>query len=103
MKAQGLCAPLPDIRVLTELSYRQYTWSMPNAASRKRAPRREERVSRTYRLPLSKLRAAKRALGAATATETIERALDLAVFQRELVDGTRAMLGIKITPPDAER
>ena len=55
---------------------------MPNAARRKRAPRREERVSRTYRLPLSKLRAAKRALGAATATETIERALDLAVFQR---------------------
>jgi hypothetical protein len=50
-----------------------------------------------------KLRAAKRALGAATATETIERALDLAVFQRELVDGTRAMLGIEITPPDGER
>lgn len=76
---------------------------MPNAARRKRMPRREERVSRTYRLPLSKLRAAKRALGAATATETIERALDLAVFQCELVDGTRAMLGIEITAPDAER
>ena len=57
---------------------------------------REQRVSRTYRLPLSK------ALGAATATETIERALDLVVSQRELVDGTRAMLGIEITPPDAE-
>jgi hypothetical protein len=54
-------------------------------------------------LPLSKLRAAKRALGAATATEAIERALDLAVFQRELVDGTRAMLGIEITSPDPER
>ena len=76
---------------------------MSTAASRKRAPRREERVSRTYRLRLSKLRAAKRALGAATATETIERALDLAVFQCELLDGTRAMLGIEITPPDAER
>jgi hypothetical protein len=76
---------------------------MPNAASRKRAPRREERVSRTYRLPLSKLRAAKRALGAATATETIERALDLAVFQCELVDGTRAMLGIQNPSPDVER
>lgn len=50
-----------------------------------------------------KLRAAKRALGAATATEAIERALDLAVFQRELVDGTRAMLGIEITSPDPER
>jgi hypothetical protein len=74
---------------------------MPNAARRKETDR-EPRVSRTYRLPLSKLSAAKRALGAATATETIERALDLVVFQRELVDGTRAMLGIEITPPDVE-
>jgi hypothetical protein len=51
---------------------------------------------------LSKLRAAQRALGAATATETIERALDLAVFQRNLVRGTRAMLGVEITSPDLE-
>lgn len=76
---------------------------MANTAGRKRSPRREERVSRTYRLPLSKLRAAKRALGAATATEAIERALDLAVFQRELVEGTRAMLGIEISSPDPDR
>jgi len=75
---------------------------MRNAAGRKRAVSREERVSRTYRLPLSKLRAAKRALGAATATETIERALDMVVFQRRLIDGTRAMLGIEITSPDAD-
>ena len=89
--------------VLTETPYCQYTGSMSNAAARKRSPRKEKRVSRTYRLPLSKLRAAKRALGASTATEAIERALDLAVFQRELVEGTRAMLGIEITPPDPER
>ena len=76
---------------------------MPSATRRKRASHREQRVSRTYRLPLSKLSAAKRALGAATATETIERALDLVVFQRELIDGTRAMLGVEITAPDAER
>ena len=75
---------------------------MSTATHRQRPVRPEERVSRTYRLPLSKLRAAKRALGAATATETIERALELVVFQRELVDGTRAMLGIEITSPDAE-
>ena len=74
---------------------------MPSATRRKDTGR-EPRISRTYRLPLSKLSAAKRALGAATATEAIERALDLVVFQRELVDGTRAMLGIEITPPDAE-
>lgn len=62
----------------------------------------EPRVSRTYRLPLSKVRAAKRALGAATATETIERALDMVVFQRQLMDGTRAMLGVTIAAPDVE-
>ena len=76
---------------------------MSSSAARKRPVVREERVSRTYRLPLSKLKAAQRALGAATATEAIEKALDLAVFQRELVDGTRAVLGIEITPPDAGR
>ena len=75
---------------------------MSNTAARKRRPV-EGRVSRTYRLRLSKLRAAKRALGAATATEAIERALDLAVFQQELIDGTRAMFGIVITPPDPDR
>jgi hypothetical protein len=51
---------------------------------------------------LSEVAAAKRALGTATATETIERALDLVVFQRALVDGTRSMLGVRITPPDRE-
>ena len=75
---------------------------MPSGSERKREGQREERVSRTYRLPLSKLKAAQRALGAATATEAIERALDLAVFQRELVDGTRAMLGVELTSPDLE-
>jgi hypothetical protein len=60
-------------------------------------------VSRTYRLPLAKLEAAKRALGAATVTEAIEGALDLAVFQQELVDGTRAMLGVEITSSDDDR
>jgi len=76
---------------------------MPRTRRRKRSVTDEQRISRTYRLPLSKLSAAKRALGAATATETIERALDLVVFQRALVDGTRSMQGIKITPPDLDR
>jgi hypothetical protein len=76
---------------------------MPTTTSRKRAASREQRVSRTYRLPLAKLSAAKRALGAATATETIERALDLVVFQCELIDGTRSMQGIQIAFPDPEQ
>jgi hypothetical protein len=75
---------------------------MPSNAARKRPAVRERRVSRTYRLPLSKLKAAQRALGAGTATEAIERALDLAVLQRDLVDGTRAMLGVDLTSPDLE-
>jgi hypothetical protein len=70
-----------------------------------RRPRveRHRRVPRTYRLPLAKLSAAKRALGAKTATETIERALELVVFQRELIDGARAMRGVRLASPDAER
>lgn len=73
-------------------------------AHRRSRPRAAElRVSRTYRLRLSKVAAAKRALGAATSTETIERALDLAVFQHDLVEGTRAMLGVRIAPSDRGR
>ena len=60
-------------------------------------------MPRTYRLSPAKVRAAKRALGAATATETIERALDLVVFQRALIDGTRRMLGVDIQSPDPDR
>ena len=67
---------------------------------KRRRASRDLKAPRTFRLTLSKLGAAKRALGAATATETIERALDLVVFQRQLVDGTRAMLGVRITEPD---
>jgi hypothetical protein len=58
---------------------------------------------RTYRLPLAKISAAQRAMGTKTATETIERALDLAAFQRALVDGTQAMFGVKIVSPDPDR
>ena len=75
---------------------------MSIASRRKRRPSHDQRVPRTYRLPVAKLEAAKRALGASTFTEAIERALDLVVFRRELVDGTGAMLGVQITSPDAE-
>lgn len=76
---------------------------MPMPSSRLRAPSPERRVPRTFRLRLAKLSAAKRALGAATATETIERALDLVVFQHELIDGTRSMRGVSITSPDPDQ
>jgi hypothetical protein len=58
------------------------------------------KVPRTYRLSPEKVAAAQRALGSATATEAIETALDLVLFRRELIGGTRAMLGVILTPPD---
>jgi len=61
---------------------------------------RDRKVSRTYRLAPGKVAAAQRALGAATATETIETALDLVLFRQDLVRGTRAMLGVRIAPPN---
>jgi hypothetical protein len=73
--------------------------SKPRKRSRSSA---EARVSRTYRLPLSKIRAAQRALGAATATEAIERALDEVTFKQDLIEGTNRMFGIHITSPDPE-
>ncbi len=60
-------------------------------------------MPRTYRLTPSKLLAAKRALGVTTATEAIERALELVVFRSQLVHGTRAMLGVRIAAADQER
>ena len=43
--------------------------------------------------------AAQEILGAATATEAIETALDMVVFRQELIDGTRAMLGTELRSP----
>lgn len=68
-----------------------------------RSTPKSRKVPRTYRLAPEKVEAAQRALGAATATETIETALDLIVFRQELIRGTRAMLGIRLTSPDEAR
>lgn len=58
-------------------------------------------MPRTYRLAPEKVAAAQRALGSATATEAIETALDLVLFRRELISGTRGMLSVVLKPPDA--
>ncbi len=68
--------------------------------SRSKKPSTERKVSRTFRLTPTKLAAAQRLLGTPTATETIETALDMVVFRQELLDGTRAMLGIRLASPD---
>ena len=56
--------------------------------------------AKTYRLAPDKVAAAQRVLGAATATETIEQALDLVVFRQALIDGTRSLFGLTIDAPD---
>lgn len=58
------------------------------------------KVSKTYRLAPARIAAAQKILGTSTATETLEMALDLLVFRRELLDGTRALFGLAITSPD---
>jgi len=69
-------------------------------AVRPRTPQgRGAKVPRTYRLDARTIAAAQEILGAATATETIETALDMVVFRQELVAGTRAMLGTELRPP----
>ena len=55
-----------------------------------------EKVAKTYRLSPSKIAAAQRILGVATATAAIETALDMVVFRQELLDGTGALLGVHI-------
>jgi hypothetical protein len=61
---------------------------------------KDAKVPKTYRLSPSKVTAAQRILGTPTATETIETALDMVVFRQELLQGTRAMLGIELSSPD---
>ena len=73
--------------------------TVPSSRSQRRRVLRPK-VSKTFRLTPGKLAAAQRILGTETATETIETALDLVVFRRELVEGTRAMLGVRLTPAD---
>lgn len=65
-----------------------------------RTDRSAAKVPRTYRLAPEKIATAQRILGARSATETIETALDMVVFRRDLNRGTAAMLGVTIDPPD---
>ncbi len=70
------------------------------AISRAATAARRRKVSRTYRLAPATILAAQRALGAATATQAIEMALDLVLFRTELARGARALMGIVIESPD---
>lgn len=71
---------------------------MTDARRKGRSP--DTKVPRTFRLSPEKIARAQKILGAATATEAIETALDLVVFRQGLIDGTRALLGVDILSPD---
>jgi hypothetical protein len=51
---------------------------------------------KNLRLHQSKIDEAKEILGTATETETIEAALDLVIFRKELTEGVRAMRGTNL-------
>lgn len=56
---------------------------------------------KTFRLSESRIESARQILGVHTATAAIEAALDMVVFRKELVDGTRSLLGIALNPFDS--
>jgi Arc/MetJ family transcription regulator len=63
-----------------------------------RHPSREGKVRKEFWLDPKALSRAQMILGTATERETVEAALDLVAFRRELLDGTRALSGLQIDP-----
>jgi len=68
----------------------------------------EPKVAMSYRLSREKISRAQRILGTKTATATIEEALDMVLFRRELIDGLDAAFGTDIDdafpdPPSSSR
>lgn len=76
---------------------------MATAPKRSRIASKARKVARTFRLTPGKVEAAQKILGAPTATDTIETALDMVVFRRELVQGVEAAFGLEISAPDRRR
>jgi len=63
-------------------------------------PLREGKVRKEFWLNPSLLRRAQKDLGAATERETVEMALNLVTFRRELSNGVRALHGLKLSRID---
>jgi hypothetical protein len=66
------------------------------AAPKKAKKVEEGKVAMNYRLSPAKIAHAQRVLGTPTATATIEEALDLVVFRRELTDGLAHARGLAV-------
>jgi hypothetical protein len=63
-----------------------------------RRPTREGKVRKEFWLDPKTLRRAQTILGTATERETVEVALDMIAFRRELLDGTRVLAELQIDP-----
>ncbi len=61
-------------------------------------PTREGKVRKEFWLDPETLRRAQKILGTATELETVEVALDMIAFRRELLDGTRVLSGLQVDP-----
>lgn len=60
-------------------------------------------VRKNLRLSQAKIDRAKRILGTKTETETVEQALDLVAFRKEVVDGLEGLAGSGLLrDPDAD-
>ena len=59
-------------------------------------PTRRGKVRKEFWLDPRVLRKAQALLGTETERETVEVALDLVAFRRELVDGTRSLAGLEL-------
>jgi hypothetical protein len=61
---------------------------------------RKNKVRKEFWLDPKLLQAVKEELGVATEREAVEMALDLVVFRKELAEGVRRLVGMRITPLD---
>ena len=70
----------------------------PAPKATERRPTREGKIRKEFWLDPETLRRAQKILGTSTERETVEVALDMIAFRRELLDGTRALSGLQIDP-----
>jgi len=69
---------------------------MPKTTGNGRPPSRKGKVRKEFWLNPKLLKDAQTRLGTATERETVEVALDMVAFRQELIEGTRALAGLKL-------
>jgi hypothetical protein len=92
-----------DALVLTLMGQYMYFVDMARKPGKRPTSVSERKTPKTYRLAAAKIARARAILGASSDTAAIEMALDLVSFRSELVDGTRAMRGVRIERFEAAR